>query len=812
MLADPGPFPTTFEMPAGVYDAARHRVLAIDVGYNTGATVVHALELTPELRWSTLPATGPSPVRPFAASLVLDTARDRLLVVGGELGDGAGSLGVWALPLSGAPVWERLVTSGSPNWRTMHATVYDAANDRVVVFAGMNQFTLEPKYPSTVWVLSLQTRQWVEWTPEGAGPGGRAGAVGMYDPVRQRMLVFGGIVETDTRSFPADTWELALGDTLAWRRIIEAGHDLGGRWGATAVYDPVRRRMLLHGGVDAVGFVSPDDVWSLTLDGDSAWRRLEAEDTPRGRTYSVDVYDPVADRLLSAGGAAYPQVSALSLAAPTRWESLWPAKPMSAPGPRTGNAVVYDSRRDRFAVIGGDHSSADSSVWWFQPDSTAPWTVAGSSVVPQDHDFGLTNAVVYDSLGDRFIMFDGFDAYAAEAANPRSWTPLGPQCPGVWSDVGRGAGVVLDAHRRRLLVTGGWMPYPHGAGYSLDGVWALSLDESPTWSFVGRLPHISAAHAAWIDTAHDRLVIAGGHNVRDTPRYAFDYGPVTWSTPLDSEFVWSEQRSSSGPVPLAPPKAFATFDPRTGDLFLATDSSLWVRGAYSSADWEPVPMNGPRVVAHSAIAFDAVRRQVLALQGSAPGAVDVQAWAIAIGAPALELLEAPRSSGSIALRWRSAGAFGRNATVERREDEGEWAPRGQLSFPVTGIASFTDTEVEPGHDYAYRVSVAGDTTVWSSAAAFVPDPFAPRFALYGARPHPVSGDFRLWFRLPDASPACVEIFDVRGRRCWRSNVGALGPGLHSLAITGRDTWRPGVYFARLMRGSESRSARLVVIR
>lgn len=813
MLADPAPFPATFELPLGVYDAPRHRVLVVDVGWNSGAIVVHALELSPEPRWLVVTASGAAPVRAYHSSIALDLQRDRLLVVGNELNVAAGTpLGVWALTLSGAPAWERLVTQGAPGARTGHTSVYDPLHDRVLVFGGMDHYWAGIPYLSDVWSLSLDSLRWTELLPNGAGPAGREGHGAIYDPVRQRMLVFGGLFENGTRQFWNDTWALSLGDTAAWSEIEAAGALPGGRYGFGTVYDPERRRMLVHGGVNTQSNLEPDDLWALALDGVPAWEKIETEDTLRGRSFPVDVYDPIDDRFLACGGTAYPQISSLSLAAPVRWDAIWPPRPMLTPGPRTGNAVVRDPRRDRFLVVGGDYSSADSTTWSFQPDSALPWRSVGTPTVPHTAFFDHTHSVVLDSLGDQLLQFDGYQVWKAAARRPQAWEPLGPGCPGDWSSAGAGAGVVLDGRRHRLLVTGGWKPYPHSAGYSLNAIWALSLDGPPVWSFVGNLPHATADHAAYVDEAANRLVILGGYYINDTPRSRFYYGATTWSTPLDSVLNWSEHRSSSGPAPLAPPQAYSAFDPHTGRLFIATDSTLWVRDAYSTSAWDSLPLRGQRVVARSAITFDADRSQILALYGSAPGDPDMQAWAIAVGAPSVALLGAARSSNAITLRWRSVAAFGRSVTVERREEGETWQSRGPLSFPVTGIATFTDSNIEPGHDYAYRVTIAGDTTTWSSAPTLVPDASVAPFALHGARPNPSSGDFRLWFRLPDATPARLEVFDVRGRRCWRRDVGALGAGLHSLAIEGRDTWRPGVYFARLTRGTESRSARLVSVR
>lgn len=812
LLSSSGAFPPAFHLPLGVYDAPRRRVLVVDAGWDTDSVRVHAFEPGAPPRWSVLQASGVAPVRLHQSSIALDQLRDRLLLVGDQLNSPSPSgLGVWALTLTGTPRWEKLATRGAPGWRTGQSSVYDPTQDRLVVFGGQDHRWAGNSYLSDVWTLSLDSLEWVERLHSGAEPGGREWHGAIHDPVRQRMLVFGGHYDAGTRVYWNDVWELSLGDTFAWTRIPVTGPEPGARSAFGTVYDPVRRRMLVHGGVLASNQVEPDELWALSLDGTPTWTKLEPENPLRGRSYPVDVYDPVGDRLLACGGAGYPQTSALSLSAPDRWEAVSPPLPLPHPSARSGNATVHDTRRDRFLVAGGDYSTADSSIWCFRPDSAAPWRAIAAPAAPPVYFPGHAGDVVFDSLGDRVLLFDGNQVQSADAELAGRWEALGPVAPGAWRDLGYGAGVALDSRRKRLLVTGGWIPYPHGAGFSLDGVWALSLGPSPEWSFVGRLPQSSADHAAYYDAANDRLLVLGGYYINDRPLSRLYYGGTTWASPLDSELQWTRFRSESGAIPLAPPKAQSAFDPRAGRIFIVADSTTWVRGAYSTEAWTPIPDNGPRIRTNSALAFDGTRNQLLALYASAAGTDDVQAWALAVGPMSARVLEASRAPGAITIRWRSVMAHGRAAYVERREETTDWASRGALDFGANGVATFTDELVEPDHDYIYRLAVQWDTTEWHSEPVFVHDPSSLRFALRGARPNPTAGRFSLWFNLPDASPAHLEVFDLKGRRYVRRDVGAFGPGVHAVRIEGSDGWAPGVYFARLTRGGQSRSARFVLI-
>src|SRR5262245_50766971 len=97
---------------------------------------------------------------------------------------------------------------------------------------------------------------WIDFFP----PPGRSGPAAIYDPPRARMVVFGGY----DGNYRNDVWALSLSGSLAWTELTPAGNPPSGRYGHAVIYDPLRDRMLVFGGWDGS---LRSDLWALSLSG-----------------------------------------------------------------------------------------------------------------------------------------------------------------------------------------------------------------------------------------------------------------------------------------------------------------------------------------------------------------------------------------------------------------------------------------------------------------------------------------------------------------------------------------------------------------
>lgn len=743
LLSSTPAFPPVFSVPLGTYDAAQQRLLVVD-GSDIASRydmVVWSFSPVTTPHWNVLPVSGPVPKQLYVPAVVVDPVRHRLLVVGLDL-SGSRQVVVWGLDLMGPLSWHRLDAATGPSPRYGQSAIYDAVHDRLVVFGG-ELLAGSATCSSETWLFSLATHTWSLVPESDTTPEGREGQGALCDPLLRRMLVFGGHSETGGRHFFNDLWAFSL-DSLAWTKLEPAGVLPGARASFGAVYDPVRRRMLVHGGIHAIAGIDPwaprvlepDDLWALALDGDPVWSPIVPANALRGRAYPVDVYDPARDRLLACGGSGWPQTSALSLAAPVLWTAVDPPMPLPYPGAHDGSYVLHDARRDRFLVVGGSFSAVDSATWQFTIQGRSHWDPIRSPGAPGylEHR-GSACSIVADALGDRILLFNGRQVFEESAARPNGWTEFGPAVPEGWT-VGTDAGIAIDTRRNRLIVTGGWVFPGHGAGYSMLGIWALDLGVHPAWTRLGELPRTAYGHDLWYDPALDRLIMLGGDEVYDLSRWRYHHGARVWTATMDAPSNWRSVGPLSDSTMAGPPHAYATYDARGGQLFMGIDSTLWTRGVDDAGSWQRVELTGRRPVIANPLAFDPRRKELIALFAPLVGSERVNAWSLAIGGR----------------RW---GAD-RNEVVSERVEA------------------------------------------------------APSLAL-GVSPSPAVGCVCLRLELPATGSATLEVFDLAGRRRFASDVGALGSGSHALTIPGSEGWAAGIYFARLRRGAEKRSVRVMLV-
>jgi hypothetical protein len=285
-----------------IYDPIRHRMLRfggfrINSGYFND---VWALSL-PSMTWSQVATAGTSPAPRSSATAIYDPVRDRMIVFAGAGLDASFQTtalsDAWALSLSGTPTWSLLAQGEPPTGRIAATAVYDPVFDRMVVFGG-GYFTDGPEYLDDTWALSLSGTP--TWSSLGSSlrPPARSGHVAVYDPVHHCMVMHGGAANF---TWFNDTWSLSLLGASQWQLLPTTGAPPSKRTGSAAIYDAARARMLLFGGAEP-NLIRKNDTWALSLKYDAAWIPLAPDNPPTARSNASATFDPVGDQFVVFGG------------------------------------------------------------------------------------------------------------------------------------------------------------------------------------------------------------------------------------------------------------------------------------------------------------------------------------------------------------------------------------------------------------------------------------------------------------------------------------------------------------------------------
>jgi len=634
-----------------IYDPQRDRMVVFGPGSND--TWALALSGTPT--WSQIAASGTPPPALLWATAIYDPVHDRMIVFGGRAVGSPQDLNrAWALSFTPDPTWSEITPSGPlPPGRHRHTAVYDPARERMIVFGGhlINVGTL-----NDTWALPLTPNAtWIQLLPNGSPPEARYGHYAICDPAGDRMIMFGGY------GYPGyfrDTWQLSLEDPPSWSQLATSGRPGYGS-GAAAVYDPVASRAVVFWGQPA-GYTE-----TLTLSGGPTWRTLVGSGgTPGVRYGHTALYDPLRDRLLFFGGVEIqPYLSAyrgdtwaLSLPGNPTWSLL--AAPGSGPVSRAWHAAVYDGRRDRMIVIGGsDGDSLLDDVWAFSFAEPVAWMrLTPSGATPSAR---FRHTAVYDPVGDRVVLFGGNDGerrndvWMLSPADPPAWTEAAPSgTPPTPRDF---HSAVYDAVGHAMIVFGGGDESP-----SLhNDVWILALGETPAWipcAPSGAPPAARESQAALYDPVRQRLIIVGGwdgtHLLNDA-----------WALTLADPQAWSAL-APDGMAPLGRESHSVAYDALRDRLLLfggyAYDDryDVWALTWASPVAVPQLPVAGNRSLIRTVAPNPFGSRTVIRYLVPAEGHVELEVFDIA-GRRIRTLASGARSGGQWETPWDGRDRDGR---------------------------------------------------------------------------------------------------------------------------------------------------------
>jgi hypothetical protein len=231
--------------------------------------------------WSTVLATS-GPTALAGQGVVWDTFAHRLLVFGGCYGVDSctATNALWSYdPASTA--WT-LISSSGPSPRTDATTVWDSTDNQLLVFGGRTASQLVMSDLNDTWSWDSLTQSWAQLAVTnaagGALPQTRSGASGVWDPVHRQLLVFGGS-HLDFGVSDNDLDELwALRPAAhAWARLPDGPPTPPASSYDAAVWDPTLASMRLL----TPNAASPPPT--------SMWAYQPAAPVPGGRSFTLQL-------------------------------------------------------------------------------------------------------------------------------------------------------------------------------------------------------------------------------------------------------------------------------------------------------------------------------------------------------------------------------------------------------------------------------------------------------------------------------------------------------------------------------------------
>ena len=225
--------------------------------------------------------------------------------------------------------------------------------------------------PQTTFLQSATAAPISKWgelkfPPGSALPGGRVGHTAIYDPVRNMMVVYGGVAYFSSGGYSVqdlkgDVWTQSFGKKSQWTERITSGGPPP-RYAHSAIYDRAGDRMVIFGGMGDGG-IHLKDVWALSLS-DFTWNQVITVGTPPfQRVNHSAIYDEAGDRMIVFGGLHggdsqtgdtflfFSDVWALQFGDTNTWQEIHPSG--ASPGFRMLHLAAYVAASN-WMVVAGD--------------------------------------------------------------------------------------------------------------------------------------------------------------------------------------------------------------------------------------------------------------------------------------------------------------------------------------------------------------------------------------------------------------------------------------------------------------------------
>ncbi|HET6149520.1 MAG TPA: kelch repeat-containing protein [Polyangia bacterium] len=560
---------------------------------DAAVVTISAALVTSPATWHNL--WGSWPAARYEFGVAYDSDRQEIVVQGGRLntsGDAGGDTWVW----NGARgSWTEQTPSEGNNFpRVGNAMVYDPVRKKTLLFGGWQPSGM--LFLGDTWEWDGATQTWTERTPSTA-PSARYGHAMVWDPDRQRVVLFGGKDLNNQRK--NDLWEWD-GASATWMTRAQGGTIPTARYGHKMAYDVVRKTVVLRSGNtgtvdpgswtnDTYEWDEPTSTWTKPTPTGSpnyysnGWDKV-AFDSERSKVVVYSGYypnmfewNPVAPQswnvltMPSTGGPAYDgelvfdasQHQMVVFGGQTvrtlwQWDNaalLWinRSTPFSGPLQRTGPSLAFDAMRGKLLVFGGLAASTyyNDIQEWSHVDATFTNKTNPAGTRP---DGRQQSAMVYDSKRDRILLYGGtgattFNDFWQMNPTTHAWTLIPitttPRPPATYNQ-----NLFYDVVGDKLLMVAnsGYIPI-----WQADLATGLWTDRSVPYSTALAELYGHVSYAMAFDPDRRKVVMFGGYYLSKDTADIFEFDVVSGT--------WAKRDTPVGPVPGGRKFAALSYDP-----------------------------------------------------------------------------------------------------------------------------------------------------------------------------------------------------------------------------------------------------------
>lgn len=278
--------------------------------------------------------------------------------------------------------WVERLPIASPPARQGPGIAYDGQRQETVLFGGVINTLGGGAFTNDTWVWDGNS--WIQRFPTTSPPARKFHSMA-YDPIRQKILLFGGVGNGVGFN---DTW---FWDGTNWSQQFPTTNPPV-RDGQSMVYDAGRQEILMFGGTDL------NDTWVWN---GSNWIQRLPLTTPAARVFAGISYDTVHGQVILFGGVGNNTVFGDTWI----WNgSTWAqATPAQSPQPRYSAAMGYDAARGETVLFGGaaPDNSVDNETWIWNGTT---WTQRFPSSSPPPR---LFSSITYDAAHTEILLFGG---------------------------------------------------------------------------------------------------------------------------------------------------------------------------------------------------------------------------------------------------------------------------------------------------------------------------------------------------------------------------------------------------------------------